>query len=132
MKRFYKKKSAVETKLFAAASKQGILVDQHFGHTDKFFIFSASSDACELIETRQAAPYCDGDCEPKQKMADLIDTLSDCSYVLCSRIGYAPAKELNSAGIRPIEAYGRIDETAKAVASGIGENEIYRIAWSGT
>lgn len=114
---------------FAVASKDGLLVDQHFGHADKLLIYQAHDQCVSFLETRRIAPYCSGDCEPADDAGSIFEQVGDCSYLLCLRIGCTPAERLTALGIRPIEAYGEIGAIIKAVLKCEGENEIYRFAW---
>lgn len=115
--------------LFAVASKDGSTVDEHFGHATKLFIFFGSRSRVELIDTLEIEPYCTGDCDPEQRINDLLGKLLGCAYLLCLRIGYGPARQLTAAGIQPIESYGPTEEIIRAVAGGAGQNRIYRFAW---
>jgi nitrogen fixation protein NifB len=114
-------------KLFAVAGTDGLIVDQHFGHIEKLFIYSVSDNSdVKFVKAVNIDPYCSNGCKPEQKMKKLISEISDCSYILCLRIGHAPASQLKKAGIQPVETYGKIDEIIKAIIAKEGLNKIYR------
>lgn len=111
---------------FAVASTNGLLVDQHFGHANKLFIYSAQGLEVSPVKVIDMKPYCSNSCEPEERIESLISDISGCSYLLCKRIGPEPAKSLKDNGIQPVETYGKIEETIKAIVAKKGENEIYR------
>jgi len=113
-------------KLFAVASTDGLFVNQHFGHADRLFIYLASENGIEPIKTLNVTPYCSNNCSPEQTLNEIMSIISDCSYLLCMKIGPRPASKLKDAGIVPIETYGKIDDIINAIVSKNGLNEIYR------
>ena len=42
----------------AVATSDGIVVNQHFGHADKFYIYEIQDDIFTKVEVRQTAPAC--------------------------------------------------------------------------
>lgn len=116
---------------FAVASRDGILVDQHFGHADKFLIYEANGSGVTFLESREVAPYCGGECAPAERLEALISEIRDCAQLLCLRIGYSPAHSLMAAGITPVEAHGPIEEIVASLVSRDGEGVLWRLAWAG-
>ncbi|MBI3599714.1 MAG: dinitrogenase iron-molybdenum cofactor biosynthesis protein [Nitrospinae bacterium] len=105
----------------AAASKDGRLIDQHFGHAERFLIFDADESGVNLVEERRVEKYCSGDPEhlyDPERTKNIFDALKDCSILLVSRIGTRPEKELEKCGIKVFMIYDRIEEGIKAVMSG--------------
>lgn len=97
----------------AVASTDGKLVNQHFGRADKFYILEADEDTAKfkLIEKRNGVPVCiDGDHEENQ-MKKAVNNLSDCQYVLVSRIGIRARNELEAFGLEVYEIPGIIGES---------------------
>ncbi len=102
------------------ASKSGILVDQHFGHTEEFYIFESDGRTVRFLEKRPSQ-RCDGadSCmdDKTDRMDSILTTVSDCAGVLAVRIGDAPAKILGSMGIRTVLSYDRIEDAVKKAVS---------------
>ncbi|MDT8446592.1 MAG: nitrogenase cofactor biosynthesis protein NifB [bacterium] len=92
--------------LVAAASESMGLINQHFGHAKKFYIYHVFSNRAELKEVREIpAPYCSGDetCGDKDTLLDLIiRRLSDCEALVCLKVGFPIFKKLEAAGILPV------------------------------
>lgn len=101
--------------LFAVASKTNVYVDQHFGHSEGFYIYEYSESGVKLIERRMISKYCTSseDCDSDTKIQSIIKTISDCNAVIVMRIGYQPSKELEKAGIKVIQTCERIEEAVK-------------------
>ncbi|KAA8996898.1 nitrogenase cofactor biosynthesis protein NifB [Affinibrenneria salicis] len=92
--------------LVAVASSRGDVIDCHFGHADRFQIYSLSAAGVILVNERFTPKYCRGagDCEPQDSEArldDMLALLADVKAVFCARIGYAPWQKLESGGIEP-------------------------------
>lgn len=88
----------------AVTSKHGKLVDQHFGHATRFFIYQGDGQEFQLRETRAAAQYCAGmaECDTTgldSRREQLIDLLQDCDAVLTMRIGYHAKEKLQNSGV---------------------------------
>ncbi|MEQ8155856.1 MAG: nitrogenase cofactor biosynthesis protein NifB [Clostridiaceae bacterium] len=107
---------------FAAASKSGMLVDQHFGQVSEFYIYEYKDDIVSLVEKRSIDKYCTGveDCDGEEdKISKIIKTIEDCNGVLALRIGDAPANKLKSKGIKVVMTYERIEKAVKSAAEEI-------------
>ncbi|MDR2364756.1 MAG: nitrogenase cofactor biosynthesis protein NifB [Zoogloeaceae bacterium] len=95
-----------------ATAGQG-LINQHFGHAREFLVYEASPAGARFIGHRKADLYCAGakDCDEEEEdeegrsaasiLERTIAALSGCEVLLCARIGYAPWKRLEAAGIQP-------------------------------
>ncbi|WP_200551936.1 nitrogenase cofactor biosynthesis protein NifB [Kosakonia sp. LAM2021] len=95
-----------EACLVAVASTHGELIDCHFGHADRFRIYSLSAAGAVLVNERFTPKYCQGadNCEPQEsdaRMETVLDLLADVKAVFCARIGYEPWQKLQSRGIQP-------------------------------
>jgi hypothetical protein len=82
------------------------VIDCHFGHADRFRIYSLSSAGVVLVNERFTPKYCQGsdECEPQDseaRMAAIMALLADVKAVFCSRIGYGPWQQLEAQGIQP-------------------------------
>lgn len=96
----------------AVASTDGKVVNQHFGRANKFYILETDEDTAEfkLSEERNAVPVCHGGDHEENQMKQAVSNLSDCQYVLVSRIGMRARNELETLGIEVYEIPGVIDE----------------------
>jgi MoaA/NifB/PqqE/SkfB family radical SAM enzyme len=102
---------------FAVASKTGAIVDLHFGHADKFFIYESDDTTTRFVETRSVSKYCDGSgCDKEDKWASVIRAVSDCDAVLALRIGPTPEKRLQENGIYAITTYERVETAVSRAA----------------
>lgn len=96
----------------AAASSDGIVVNQHFGRADTFYIYEiAETGKYRLLETRTVIPVCNGGNHNDETLCETIRQFKDCRYLLASRIGMGAADMLEQAGIIPMELPGMIEES---------------------
>jgi MoaA/NifB/PqqE/SkfB family radical SAM enzyme len=98
---------------FAVASKSGMLIDQHFGHAEEFYIYEFNNGEVNFLEKRTVSKYCAGkeECEEREeKTQKVIRTVSDCDGVLVLRIGYEPQKKLENFEIQVIQTYEEIEK----------------------
>jgi MoaA/NifB/PqqE/SkfB family radical SAM enzyme len=105
--------------LFAVASKGGILVDQHFGHAEEFFIYNFHEGEVSFREQRKVPKYCRGSCghlEHKDKLLALMETIGDCAGIIVLRIGEVPRAQLETKGIRVYMTYDRIEDAVRGAA----------------
>lgn len=91
--------------LIAVATIDGEHVDQRFGKAREFQIYEASTTGSRLIETRTVAMECSGDCAGEAMLAQTVEALSDCTAVLCAKIGYEAWRVLEQAGVTPSGEY---------------------------
>ena len=97
----------------AIASSQGTRVDQHFGKTDNFLIYSLDKTGLTLEEQRKVDPLSTGDKNHSfdlEKFTQVYGALSDCKRVYCAKIGARPKNELARRGIETVEFTGLIKE----------------------
>jgi MoaA/NifB/PqqE/SkfB family radical SAM enzyme len=107
---------------FAAASKNGYLVDQHFGHTMAFYVFEYSDGQVHFFERREIPPYCFGpeQCrDHEETMKAILSTVEDCSGVIAVRIGETPRAILAEKGIRFFMTYDYVTNAVRAAAEQI-------------
>jgi nitrogenase cofactor biosynthesis protein NifB len=104
---------------FAVASKNGSLVDLHFGHAKEFYIYEYKMGKADYLETREVVKYCSGgsECDDEtDKIKRIIDTICDCQGVLSMRIGEAPKMKLWEKGIKAITTYDRVEDAVRKAA----------------
>ena len=96
----------------AVASSDGIVVNQHFGRADTFYIYEvAESNEYRLLETRKVTPVCNRRDHDDDELRDNVGKFQDCKYILVSRIGPGAANVMDQSGIIPMELPGIIGES---------------------
>ena len=102
----------------AVATSNGKLVDQHFGHAQRFAIYQLTPSGVIKQEERSVDQYCLGasECDSEadnshDRLGNLVELLSDCQQVLCARIGLGPWQTLESRGIKPVTDYAMLSVT---------------------
>ncbi len=96
----------------AIASSDGIVVNQHFGRANTFFIYEvAGIGNYRFLETRIVTPVCEGGNHDEEKLCSNISKFKDCKYILVSQIGRGAANKMEQSGIMPMELPGMIEES---------------------
>ncbi|MDR3201366.1 MAG: gamma-glutamyl-gamma-aminobutyrate hydrolase family protein [Spirochaetales bacterium] len=113
--------------LFAVASKDGKLVDQHFGHATVFAIYEYAAGEVRFQENRQAPQYCapgnPGENEGEAgKIAEILKVIGDCAGVISLRIGEPPRMALAKHGIKSFMTYNRVEEAVREAAESLLQN----------
>ncbi|MFK4752968.1 NifB/NifX family molybdenum-iron cluster-binding protein [Oceanobacter antarcticus] len=100
----------------AVASKDGVSINQHFGHAQTFVVYQLTADNIESLEQREVSLYCHGHSADHAAMADILTTIQDCDAVLVARVGDGPADKLRAIGVEPVDdyAYLGIEESLQA------------------
>lgn len=102
----------------AVASSDGIVVNQHFGHADKFLIFEVTSyESYRFIEKRSVEPVCSYGNHDDGKLIENLQKIQDCKYLLVSRIGAGAFTQAERLGITPMELPDMIEESIRKVIS---------------
>jgi nitrogen fixation protein NifX len=112
---FFKGDGIVSIRI-AAASSDGVIIDQHFGKADKFLIFEIEDNVTKLIEERQNTPICGTNGHAVEKVNDTVTLISDCEAVFVSKIGMGPALALQDKGITVFEVSISINEALESFA----------------
>ncbi len=89
----------------AVASQQGQIVDEHFGHAKRFWIYAVSDEGCALLEQREVDHYCHGNTSDKGALVGILEMIRDCEAVLVARIGDGPADKLAAIGVKAVSDY---------------------------
>ena len=100
--------------LIAVASNDGKVINQHFGHVERFLIYEIVDNKVRLVEERKVERYCRFDPESPMRSHTLkstADALKGCRAVVCSMIGEAPKIELERLGVEPFVVEGPISLT---------------------
>ena len=102
----------------AVTSKNGRLVDLHYGHAKEFMIYEINGSNSSYIETRQVDQYCLGleECDEEDARRDAaVDLIADCDAVLTLRIGHYAEQKLLRRGIRSVIYWYTIEQGLKLV-----------------
>lgn len=98
------------------ASSDGIVVNQHFGRAARFLIMDVNEHGeSHLVEDRHVVPVCMGGIHDDQRLEDMTERLSDCQYLLVSRIGRGAENALERKHIGVFEVPGMIEDSIKKV-----------------
>jgi predicted Fe-Mo cluster-binding NifX family protein len=116
--------------LFAVASKNGVAVDQHFGHVTGFYIYEYKNRQVAFVERREVPQYCFGSDHCGREHEDAIDsiiqTIEGCSGVIVLRIGDAPRRRLAEKGISVFMNYNYVTDAVREAA----EKELSNVNYS--
>lgn len=95
----------------AVASKNGTMVDQHFGHTNEFAIYQGNGQSFQLVGKSQVQKYCTGpECDAEEsRRASTLKALQECDAVLTMRIGYHAKEKLLQKGIEVVESCDTVE-----------------------
>jgi nitrogen fixation protein NifB len=89
------------------------LVNQHFGHAKEFLIYEVDGNTVNFVSHRKIDHYCQSGYGEEATLENIIQTISDCRGVLCSKIGSCPQEKLKKSGIEPFEDYDVIETVAR-------------------
>jgi nitrogen fixation protein NifB len=98
----------------AAATQEGVLVNQHLGEAERFSVFRCVAQGFELVEVRPAPPPGGGE----QRWLDMAETLKDCRALLVSSAGQTPRAVLAAQGVKVVMMEGLIEEGLDAAFRG--------------
>lgn len=102
----------------AVASSDGIVVNQHFGRADRFFICEVTDDGgYSFIETRTVTPVCNCGNHDDKHLTENLLKIQDCKYLLVSKIGIGASMRAEQLGITPMEIPDMIEKSIQKVIS---------------
>jgi predicted Fe-Mo cluster-binding NifX family protein len=100
------------------ATTDGLVVNQHFGRAESFLIADVNeSGNIEVIEQRFLQPVCDGGEHDDNRLIENVSKLSDCQYLLVSRIGPGARYQLEEKNILAYEIPGLIEDAVKKLTA---------------
>ena len=90
----------------AVASTDGIVINQHFGHTEQFHIIELDTEdlSQNYIETRAVQRVCQGHEHSQQSFDAVLKSLSDVQAVLVAKIGEGAYDYLERHGLLAYES----------------------------
>jgi len=104
------------TVLIAVATKGGGRINEHFGHAREFQIYELSAAGAKFVGHRRVDLYCQGGYGDEDSLETVIRAINDCTAVFVSKIGGCPKKDLQAAGIDPVDRFAHefIEQSAIA------------------
>ena len=111
-----------ERPFIACASREGALINQHLGETDKFWIYKDSNGEAELVDIRRAPDTGSG----LKRWEELCNILSDCSYLLTSGVGGNPRTILERSGLKYHVLEGVISNVVSSIYRGESINHLIK------
>lgn len=99
----------------AAASSDGVNVNEHFGRARRFDIYRLHDDGHEFVETRTVEPVCAGQAHDDEGLLKTAEALSDCRGVVAAQIGSGAIDALLIYRIMAFTLPGLIDEAIEAL-----------------
>lgn len=100
----------------AVASSDGIVVNQHFGRADTFYIYEVMKEGTyRLLEKRVVTPICNGGNHDEKELHNNVSKLKDCRYIVVSRIGAGAVNIVEQLGMTPMELPGMMEESLDKV-----------------
>lgn len=115
-----------QTFKIAVASSDGIVVNNHFGKAKQFYIYQVKDDKQQFIEIRTMTPVCTNSSHEDKKLMENLQKLSDCGYLLVSRIGTIAANAAESIGIESYEIPGMIEESIEQLIKYIKIHQLFQ------
>ncbi len=113
----------------AIASTDGIVVNQHFGHAERFHIIEIddSTGSYKYTGTREVERVCQGHYHDDSSFDKVIDVLHDIHAVLVAKIGSGASQQLESRGLTVYEAPFPIEQIIeKIIADRLWEVDKWR------
>ncbi|RJS49439.1 MAG: hypothetical protein CIT03_02790 [Methanobacterium sp.] len=108
----------------AICSKNGKMIDEHFGRATKFLIYQIDEDGSyQYIETRDNSPPSEKLEEHEKMLYNSMKIISDCKYLLASQIGPAANNKLSLQGIRSFGINMPIENALKRLGSSRSKNK---------
>ncbi len=89
----------------AVATKDGISINLHFGHTTCFWVYEVDSENCKLIDKREVEHYCHGQHGDQNAMQKILHTIKDCDAVFIAMVGDGPKQKLENINVTPVSDY---------------------------
>ena len=99
----------------AMASSDGIMVNQHFGRAETFYIYEVKDDV-KFVEKRKGKPFCHGGNHEDEDLLDAVTLLSDCKWVYVLNIGGGAKEALAEKNIEAVVSRGFIEEVLGELA----------------
>lgn len=106
--------------LIAVTSTDGVMIDQHFGHAERFLVYDVEGGTIASSSERPVSRYCSYDPDHPLRtnvLEEIVDSLQGCRVILTHRIGEAPRQYLESRGFEIFELSGNVTDAVIGIAS---------------
>jgi len=99
----------------AITTRDGKVVQEHFGHARHFHIVDLGEGGYRYVETREIEPRCQGafpDETPHDgsRFAPVVELLADCEAVVTAQIGPGASDYVIANGLRVFEGRGFVED----------------------
>ncbi|HEX2955512.1 MAG TPA: radical SAM protein [Chitinispirillaceae bacterium] len=98
----------------AVASREGMLINEHLGKAELFYVFKTEDGTFPLVEVRKAPLSGNG----IHRWNELAELLKDCHSLLVNQAGEPPKAVLSEAGLKVIITEGLIDLALQTMEEG--------------
>ena len=98
----------------AVASREGMLVNEHLGQAQQFFVYDIEDSTFPVIEIRNVVESGVG----FNRWGHLAELLHDCKAIIVNQAGEPPKAALVEAGIKVIVTEGLIEQALQSIRSG--------------
>jgi predicted Fe-Mo cluster-binding NifX family protein len=115
----------------AVTTRDGKVVQEHFGHARHFHIVDLDDDGYRYLESRELRPLCPGEpgashsCQVEpgashsvERFGPALELLADCDAVVTAQIGPGAAAHVIAGGLRVFEGRGFVDEILQQIIAG--------------
>jgi predicted Fe-Mo cluster-binding NifX family protein len=107
----------------AVTTRDGKVVQEHFGHARHFHIVEIEDGGYRYVETREIEPRCKGafpDETPHDstRFDPVIELLGDCDAVVTAQIGPGAAQHVIASGLRVFEGRGLVADILEEIVRG--------------
>lgn len=92
----------------AVASSDGIVINQHFGHAQTFYIYEKKEKEIRFLEQRKGRPFCHSGNHDDADLKSAIELLADCQFLYALQIGKGAQNALLEKEILPKTGRGMI------------------------
>lgn len=99
--------------LVAVTTRDGKVVQEHFGHARHFHIVEIDGDGYRYVETREIEAHCGGQAPGETshsaaRFGPVIELLRDCDAIVTAQIGPGAAQHVLAGGLRIFEGRGLV------------------------
>ena len=84
----------------AFASSNAETIDQHFGWSKSFYLYSVDNDKAQLLSVIDSSKEPEGE---EEKLKYKISTINAADIMYCTQIGPTASKMVQSSGIYPVK-----------------------------
>jgi predicted Fe-Mo cluster-binding NifX family protein len=106
----------------AITTRDGKVVQEHFGHARHFHIVDITDDGYRYLESREVDPLCTGEFPQEQthgaaRFAPVAALLSDCQAIVTAQIGPGASDYMIGQGFRIFQGTGFVDQILQQIIS---------------